>query len=123
SAVPALIGRLPMLCRRREVSSSYTHALAVGWPPAEAPPRPTAARSNSRCDRTGAPTHPVHNRSAAAVPPTANPPPAHSRVRTIAASGPAALPQPRSSAIPLLPPCPAPVAPAPRPLLSQLDAA
>gem|GEM_PF-2132231 len=93
---------------------SSPRAPAAGSLPAEPPPAPAAATPSSHCDRTGAPAHPARSRSAAPTPPIASPPPAPSRVRTVAASGPAARPQPRSSATPPLPPCPAPVAPAPR---------
>src|SRR5712692_7526752 len=87
---------------------SCLRAPAVGWLRAKPPPAPAAAIPSSRCDQTGGPTRRGRSRNAAPTPPAANPPPAQFRVRIIAASGPAALPRPRSSATPPLPPCPGP---------------
>src|SRR5438309_1795086 len=75
------------------------------------PPFPAAPIPSSRCDRTGAPTRPPRSRNAVPTLPIASPPPAPSRVRISAASGPTVRPRPRSSATPRLPPCPGPVAP------------
>src|SRR5260370_45641 len=94
-------------------------APAAGSHPAEAPPVPAAATPNSRCDRTGAPTHPARSRSPAPTPPPASPPPTPSPARSAVAIGPAPRPQLRSSAISPLPLCPGPVAPAPRSACSR----
>jgi len=80
---------------------------------------PAVATPSSRCDRTGAPTHPGRSRSAAPTPSAASPPPARSRARSAVANGPAPRPKLRSSAIPPLPPCHGPVAPAPRSACSR----
>src|ERR1035437_8959306 len=98
---------------------SCRRALVAGSLPAKPPPAPAVAKPNSRCDRTGAPTHQDRSQIAAPTPPAASPPPAPSRVRSAAASGPAARPRPHSWAIPPLPPCPGPVAPAPRSAYSR----
>src|ERR1700722_443710 len=82
-------------------------APAAEWLPAEPPPAPAAAIPSSRCGQTGAPTHRARSRSAAPTRPAAIPPPARSRVRSVAASGPAARLRPRSSAIPPPPRAPA----------------
>ena len=93
---------------------SGPRVLAAGWLLVVVPPVPAAATPNWCCGRSGAPTHPAHSRSAAPSPAAASLAPVRSRVRRNAASDPAAKPRPPPSARPPLPPCPGPVARAPR---------
>ena len=94
-------------------------APAVESLPAEARLTPAAATPSSHCDRTAAPNPPGCSRIAVPSLPAASPLPARSRVRKGAANDPAAPRRLRSLATPPLPPCPAPVAAAPRSACSR----